>query len=165
MARGNLAEDERSTVDLFERCSRSVVYVSPMIRKQQWTGFQIRDVIETGTGTGFVWDRDGHIVTNVHVIRDAGRCLVTLPNNSTYEAELAGYWSDKDIAVLRIDAPPSELIPIAVGESKDLLVGQKVFAIGNPFGLDFTLTTGVVSALNREIATRGERTIQGVIQT
>ena len=165
VARGNLAEDEKSTVDLFERCSRSVVHVSPMIRKQQWTGFRIRDVIETGTGTGFVWDRDGHIVTNVHVIRDAGRCLVTLPNNSTYEAELAGYWSDKDIAVLRIDAPPSELIPIAVGESKDLLVGQKVFAIGNPFGLDFTLTTGVVSALNREIATRGERTIQGVIQT
>lgn len=165
VARGDLAADEKSTVELFERCSRSVVYVNPMIARRQWTGFRVRDVYESATGSGFVWDTDGHIVTNFHVIRDAAKVLVTLPNNTTYEADLAGFWSDKDIAVLRIDAPAPELAPIAIGESKDLAVGQKVFAIGNPFGLDFTLTTGVVSALNREIAAKGDRTIQGVIQT
>jgi S1-C subfamily serine protease len=99
------------------------------------------------------------------VIRGAQRCLVTLPDNTPYEATIKGVWPDKDIAVLRVDAPADRLHPIAVGSSSDLLVGQTVYAIGNPFGLDFTLTTGVVSALNREIESLTGRTIQGVIQT
>jgi len=164
-ARGDLAADEKNTIDLFEQCSKSVVYVSPLIRRTERIGFFYRNVMETATASGFVWDRDGHVVTNFHVIKDATRCLVTLPDNSQYEAERTGYWADKDIAVLRIDAPADKLFPVAVGSSSDLRVGQKVFAIGNPFGLDFTLTTGIVSALNREIQSVSGRTIQGVIQT
>ena len=125
----------------------------------------VRDFIETGTGSGFVWDDRGHIVTNYHVIQGADSCAVTLPDGSTYDARLVNYWEDKDIAVLRIDAPPEKLVPIAVGTSKDLRVGQKVFAIGNPYGLDFTLTAGIVSALNRQIESVNGRTIQQVIQT
>ncbi len=164
-ARGDLAEDEKSTIELFETRSGSVVYVSPMIKTMQRTMFGYRDVIQTGTGSGFIWDNDGNIVTNFHVIRDAQRCVVTLPDTSTHEASLVGVLPDKDIAVIHIDAPADKLVPIAVGTSSDLRVGQKVFAIGNPFGLDFTLTTGIVSALNREIRSVTGRTIQGVIQT
>jgi len=163
--RGNLAEDEKTTIELFERCSHSVVYVSPMVKRLQRTLFGYRDVVETGTGSGFIWDEHGHIVTNYHVIQGASACTVILPDNSTYQAVLVGELPDKDIAVLRIDAPPEKLVPIIVGASRDLRVGQKVFAIGNPYGLDFTLTTGVVSALNREIESVNERTIKGVIQT
>ena len=164
-ARGDLAEDEKTTIELFERCSASVVYVSPMERHRVLTLFGPQDVITSGTGSGFVWDDRGHVVTNYHVIQGADSCGVTLPDGSTYDARLVNYWKDKDIAVLRIDAPPDKLVPIAVGTSKNLRVGQKVFAIGNPYGLDFTLTTGVVSALNRQIESVNGRTIQRVIQT
>ena len=165
-ARGDLADDEQSTIELFERCSQSVVYVSPMARRVQRSLFGFSDtVLETGTGSGFVWDQDGHIVTNFHVIQDAEACGVTLPDNSTYDAELIGVWPGKDMAVLRIDAPREKLVPLPLGTSGDLRVGQKVFAIGNPFGLDFTLTTGVVSALNREISSVIGTPIRGVIQT
>ena len=165
VARGDLAADENATIELFERCSKSVVYVSPVIQRAERTWLGYRPYVETGTGSGFIWDDLGHVVTNFHVIQGATRCLVTLPDNSTYDASLTGYWADKDIAVLRIDAPADKLAPANVGSSHDLRVGQKVFAIGNPFGLDFTLTTGVVSALNREIESVSGRTIQGVIQT
>jgi S1-C subfamily serine protease len=165
-ARGDLAADEAATIELFEQCSRSVVYVSPMTARVRRSLFGFTDtVIETGTGSGFVWDEQGHVVTNFHVIQQADRCQVTLPDNTTYEAGLAGVAADKDIAVLRIEAGPDELAPIPIGTSNDLRVGQKVFAIGNPYGLDFTLTTGVVSALNRQIESVNGRTIQGVIQT
>lgn len=163
--RGALSANEISTIDLFEQCSKSVVYVSPMIERIRRTGFFADRVTETGTGSGFVWDRKGHIVTNFHVIQDATACRVTLPDGSTYDASLQGAWPDKDIAVLKIDATRDKLTPITVGTSSDLQVGQSVYAIGNPFGLDYTLTTGVVSALNREIASVTHRKIQGVIQT
>jgi S1-C subfamily serine protease len=165
LARGDLAEDEQATIELFETCSKSVAYVSPVIQRAERTWLGYRPYLETGTGSGFIWDDHGHVVTNFHVIQGASRCLVTLPDNTTYEASLTGYWADKDIAVLLIDAPAEKLVPVNVGTSHDLRVGQKVFAIGNPFGLDFTLTTGVVSALNREIEAVSGRTIQGVIQT
>lgn len=163
--RGDLLPEEKRVTDIFERCSRSVVYVSPMVTRRQRTFFGYRDYTETGAGTGFVWDASGHIVTNFHVIRSASACMVTLADNSTYEARLVGNWPDKDVAVLQIEAPKDKLAPIAIGTSRDLRVGQSVLAIGNPYALDFTLTTGVVSALNRVIESANNRSIQGVIQT
>ncbi len=163
--RGDLGADEISTINLFEQSSKSVVYVSPMIQVYRRTGFFADRVTEMGTGSGFVWDTKGHIVTNFHVIQDASSCRVTLHDGTTYEASLRGAWPDKDIAVLKIDADKAKLTPISIGTSSDLQVGQSVYAIGNPFGLDYTLTTGVVSALNREIASVTHRKIQGVIQT
>eukprot|EP00475_Leptophrys_vorax_P019956 TRINITY_DN27328_c0_g3_i3.p1 TRINITY_DN27328_c0_g3~~TRINITY_DN27328_c0_g3_i3.p1 ORF type:complete len:541 (-),score=4.18 TRINITY_DN27328_c0_g3_i3:197-1738(-) len=126
------------------------------------------DVMEEpqGTGSGFIWDREGHVVTNFHVIRNASDLRVTLADQSVYAADVVGYDRDKDVAVLRIDAPRSKLRPLRVGSSYDLQVGQKVFAIGNPFGLDHTLTTGVISGLRREISSAATgRPIQDVIQT
>jgi len=126
------------------------------------------DVLEVpqGSGSGFVWDKQGHIVTNYHVIRGASDLRVTLADQTTFDAKVVGFDQDKDVAVLRIDAPKNKLRPIPVGVSADLLVGQKVFAIGNPFGLDHTLTTGVISGLRREISSAATgRPIQDVIQT
>lgn len=163
--RGDFGPDEKRTVDIFERCSRSVVYVSPLVTRRRATAFGYRSFTETGTGSGFVWDQAGHIVTNYHVIRSATGCLVTLADNSVHEARLVGEWPDKDVAVLKIDAPAERLFPIPLGTSRDLRVGQTVLAIGNPYALDFTLTTGIVSALNREIESVTKRPIFGVIQT
>jgi S1-C subfamily serine protease len=112
-----------------------------------------------------VWDREGNIITNWHVIEGANAARVTLADATTWDARLVGTTPDKDLAVLRIEAPRERLVPINLGSSADLLVGQKVFAIGNPFGLDQTLTTGVISALGRVITARTGRTIDGVIQT
>ncbi|KAJ7526837.1 hypothetical protein O6H91_16G025200 [Diphasiastrum complanatum] len=126
------------------------------------------DVMEVpqGSGSGFVWDTDGHIVTNYHVIRGASDLRVTLGDQSVYDADVVGYDEDKDVAVLRINAPKQLLRPLQIGSSGDLLVGQKVYAIGNPFGLDHTLTTGVISGLRREISSAATgRPIQDVIQT
>ncbi|NNE44644.1 MAG: trypsin-like serine protease, partial [Gemmatimonadetes bacterium] len=162
--RGDLAEDEKSTIELFRAASPSVVYITNVtIRRNIFT----RNVSEVpqGTGSGFIWDRDGHVVTNWHVIEGAQAARVTLADNSTWDARLVGAAPDQDLAVLSIDAPRERLVPVSVGQSADLLVGQKVFAIGNPFGLDQTLTTGVISALGREITSRTGRTIDGVIQT
>ncbi len=165
--RGDLAEDEKSTIALFEKCSQSVAYISPLVvRRTRRSFFHYDDtLVESGTGSGFVWDKQGHVVTNFHVIQGADACNVTLPDGGVYEAALVGRWPDKDLVVLRIDAPKDSLVPISVGTSADLRVGQKVFAIGNPYGLDFTLTTGVVSALDRRIEAVTGRTIHGVIQT
>jgi S1-C subfamily serine protease len=121
--------------------------------------------VPRGTGTGFVWDAAGPIVTNFHVIQGANGARVTLADQSTYDATLVGYFADRDLAVLKINAPKEKLPPLAVGTSRDLLVGQRVYAIGNPFGLDQTLTIGIVSALNREIESFNNRTIRGVVQT
>ena len=121
--------------------------------------------VPRGTGTGFVWDNNGHIVTNFHVIQEGSGARVTLADQSCGPATPVGASADRDLAVLKINAPRDKLPAIPVGSSRDLLVGQKVFAIGNPFGLDQTLTVGIVSALNREIASANQRTIRGVIQT
>jgi S1-C subfamily serine protease len=121
--------------------------------------------VPRGTGSGFIWDTEGHVVTNFHVIQNSDAARVTLADQSSFEAKLVGAFPDRDIAVLRIEASRDQLPPIIVGKSSDLVVGQAVYAIGNPFGLDQTLTTGIVSALDREIESVTRRAIRGVIQT
>jgi S1-C subfamily serine protease len=162
-ARGDLASDEKSTIELFERCSPSVVYITSLARRPV-NFFEATEVAQ-GTGSGFVWDRQGHVVTNFHVIQGSDSLVVTLADQSEWKATVVGAEPDKDLAVLRIGAPEAKLPPILVGTSRDLKVGQKVFAIGNPFGLDETLTTGIVSALGRTIEAVTGRKIQNVVQT
>jgi len=162
-ARGDLAEDEKSTIELFKRASPSVVYITTLSRRAV-NFFEMTDV-PRGTGSGFLWDRQGHVVTNFHVIQDSDSSVVTLSDQTNWKAVVVGAEPDKDLAVLRISAPAEKLTPILVGTSKGLQVGQKVFAIGNPFGLDETLTTGIVSALGRTIEAVTGRKIQDVIQT
>lgn len=164
VARGNLADDELNTIELFEVASESVVYITSIERRRSFFSLNIYEIPQ-GTGSGFIWDREGRVVTNYHVIEDANRVEVTLSDHSTWKAVVVGVAQDKDIAVLQISAPRDKLKPILVGESHNLRVGQKVFAIGNPFGLDYTMTTGIVSALGREIQSINGRTIQDVIQT
>ncbi|MBN2370047.1 MAG: trypsin-like peptidase domain-containing protein [Vicinamibacteria bacterium] len=163
-ARGDLAEDEKGTVELFERTAPSVVYITNLKIRRDLLGLNVLEVPQ-GTGSGFVWDTQGYVVTNFHVIQGAQAAEVTLADHSSWSARLAGIEADKDLAVLRIEAPPEQLHPILIGSSHDLRVGQKVFAIGNPFGLDQTLTTGIISALGREIRSVTGRPIKDVIQT
>ena len=163
-ARGDLAEDEKGTISLFKSVSPSVVFITTMAVRQVFFSFRALEV-PPGVGSGFVWSENGYIVTNYHVIAEVQEARVTLADQSTWLAQLVGTEPDKDIAVLKIDAPKHLLPPIAIGTSNDLQVGQKVFAIGNPFGFDQTLTTGVISGLGREIESATRRPIQGVIQT
>ena len=162
--RGPLAADELAHIDLFKKTGPSVVHITSLGVQRDLFSMNVQQV-PRGTGTGFVWDNAGHIVTNFHVIQGADGARVTLADQSTFDARLVGAFPDRDLAVLRIEAPRDKLPPIALGTSRDLLVGQRVYAIGNPFGLDQTLTTGIVSALNREIESFNNRTIRGVIQT
>ncbi len=162
--RGPLAADELAHVELFRKTSPSVVHITSLGVQRDLFSMNVQQV-PRGTGTGFVWDAAGHIVTNYHVIQGANGARVTLADQSTYEAQLVGAFPDRDLAVLRIEAAKEKLPPIALGTSRDLLVGQRVYAIGSPFGLDQTLTTGIVSALGREIESFNNRTIKGVIQT
>ncbi|MGA7990115.1 MAG: trypsin-like peptidase domain-containing protein, partial [Thermoanaerobaculia bacterium] len=162
-ARGDLASDEKATIELFERCSPSVVYITSLARRP--VNFFEMTEIPQGSGSGFVWDRQGHVVTNFHVIQGSDSLVVTLADRTDWKATVVGVEPDKDLAVLRIAAPEAKLPPILVGASRDLKVGQKVFAIGNPFGLDETLTTGIVSALGRTIEAVTGRKIQNVVQT
>lgn len=162
--RGDLAESERSTVEIFRNASPGVVYITKLsVRTDPFRRNFL--AIPEGTGSGFVWDREGHVVTNFHVIEGANAARVTLGDQSTWPARLVGAVAEMDIAVLQIDAPEELLHPLPIGTSADLEVGQHVFAIGNPFGLDHTLSTGVVSGLEREIMSIGGRPIQGVVQT
>ncbi len=163
-ARGDLAADEQSTIEVFREASPSVVYITSSALRRSPFNLNIFE-IPRGAGSGFIYDRDGHIVTNLHVIQEGTRWMVTLDDQSQWDARLVGQAPDKDIAVLKIEAPSERLKPLPIGASHDLQVGQKVFAIGNPFGLDHTLTTGVVSALGREITSLTGRPIQDVIQT
>jgi S1-C subfamily serine protease len=163
-ARGNLSEDEQNNIAVFKAASPAVVHITTTALQRD---FFSRDILQVprGTGTGFMWDEHGHVVTNYHVIEGASSARVTLADQSTWRAALVGAFPDRDLAVLRIDAPKDKIRPILLGGSRDLQVGQKVYAIGNPFGLDQSLTTGVVSALEREIESATGRTIRGVIQT
>jgi S1-C subfamily serine protease len=163
-ARGDLAEDEKSTIELFRRASPSVVFINTTAVAIDRFRMRALDV-PLGSGSGFVWDDRGYIVTNFHVVKDAQRAVVTLGDQHDYLAEQIFPAPDYDIAVIKIDAPRASLPALAIGTSKDLLVGQKVFAIGNPFGLDHTLTTGVISALDREISSMTGTRIRAVIQT
>lgn len=163
-ARGELAPQEKSTVTLFRQASPSVVHITAIAVQRDLFTLKPYQIPE-GTGSGFIWDTTGNIITNFHVIQNADVAQVTLADQSNWKAKLVGAAPDKDLAVLKIDAPANRLPAIPVGISKDLQVGQSVFAIGNPFGLDQSLTTGVISALGREIESVTRRPIQGVIQT
>ena len=160
-----LSAGERRDIEIFRNASQSVVHITSIVAVRR--GFFSLDVTEMpkGSGTGFIWDREGHVVTNYHVLEGGRRWTVTLADQSSYEGELVGVAPDKDLAVLRIDAPPEKLVPLTIGRSHDLAVGQRVLAIGNPFGLDQTLTVGVVSALGRELTSPSGRTIRDVVQT
>jgi len=162
--RGNLAADEQSTIEIFRKASPSVVHITTLTRRRDRVSLNVMEIPE-GTGTGFLYDDAGHVVTNFHVIRSAQAAKVSLADNSSWNAKLIGYEPNKDLAVLKIDAPAERLRKIDIGSSSDLQVGQKVFAIGCPFGLDQTLTTGVISGLGREIGSVGGLPIEGVIQT
>jgi S1-C subfamily serine protease len=162
--RGEFSPDEKSTIALFRQASPGVVNITAIGVQRDLFTLNLHQIPQ-GTGSGFVWDTNGNIITNFHVIQNASAAQVTLADQSSWKAQLVGVAPDKDLAVLRIDAPAKRLHPIPIGTSKDLQVGQSVFAIGNPFGLDQTLTTGVISALNREIDSVTRRPIQGVIQS
>ncbi|HET9295942.1 MAG TPA: trypsin-like peptidase domain-containing protein [Candidatus Binatia bacterium] len=162
--RGELWPDERSTIGLFRQVSPAVVNITAIGVQRDLFTLNLYQIPQ-GTGSGFVWDTKGNIITNFHVIQNAAVAQVTLGDQSNWKAQVVGVAADKDLAVLRIDAPAERLRPIPLGTSKELQVGQSVFAIGNPFGLDQSLTTGVISALGREIDSVTRRPIQGVIQT
>ncbi|PPK88556.1 DegP2 peptidase [Neolewinella xylanilytica] len=157
-------DEEQRTIRLFEEASPAVCFITTKaIRRSFWSYGEV----ESGSGSGFLWDRNGHVITNFHVINGANTSsiAVTLSNGKTYDASVVGFEKEKDLAVLKINAPAAELQPIRVGSSQSIRVGQSVFAIGNPFGLDQTLTTGVVSALDREIRSQAGVPIKGAIQT
>ena len=159
-----LGADEQATIDVFGKFSRSVVHVTSLATRRDQITMDVTEIPQ-GTGSGLVWDVDGHIVTNFHVVQEGDRASVTLNDGKTYPATIVGTAPDKDIAVPHIDAPPQNLLPLPLGQSAKLKVGQKVLAIGNPFGLDQTLTTGVISGLGREIKSVSGRPISDVIQT
>lgn len=133
--RSDLSAEERHTIDLFQRATPSVVYITSIVQQRDFFTMNVTR-IPSGTGSGFVWDREGHVVTNYHVLARAREWQVTIADGTTWNAELVGVAPEKDLAVLRIDAPAEQLFPLALGRSHNLLVGQSVLAIGNPFGLD-----------------------------
>jgi len=159
-----LTDDEVRNIEIFRRASRSVAYITNVALRRDFFSFDVRQIPQ-GSGTGFFWDDEGHIVTNYHVIEGASRIAVTLADQSDWDAEVVGVAPEKDLAVLRIGAPSDRRVPLELGRSRDLTVGRKVLALGNPFGLDQTLTVGVISALGRELASPTGRTIHDVIQT
>ena len=162
-ARGDLAEDEQATIELFEMAQPSIVFIATA---GEAVDPFTRNVfaVPRGTGSGFVWDERGHVVTNHHVLEGATSATVRFADGSPVPARLVGVDPRNDLAVLRIEPGP-EAPPLSIGSSGDLQVGQKVYAIGNPFGFDFTLTTGIVSALGRELPGGRGTAIRGLIQT
>jgi S1-C subfamily serine protease len=165
VARGELSEWEKTNIKIYKENRPSVVHITTLSVRSDALRLNVQEVPE-GTGSGFIWDSNGHVVTNFHVIRGADAANVTLSDGTTYKARLVGGAPDHDLAVLHISAPASKLRPIQIGSSEKLQVGQAVYAIGNPFGLDQTLTTGIVSALGREIeSVRKGVPLKNVIQT
>lgn len=159
-----LGADEKETIAIFDRAARSVVFITnTSIRSDPWSFNEFE--VPQGSGSGFVWNKQGHVVTNFHVVYGADTITVILSERAKYRARVVGVDPDHDLAVLQIQAPEEQLDPLPIGTSQDVRVGQKVLAIGNPFGLDHTLTTGIVSALGRTIKSLTQRTIEGVIQT
>jgi len=157
-------DDERNSIQVFEAARPSVVFVTNQQLARDPYSFDLVTV-PRGSGTGFVWNSQGYIVTNFHVVEGARKIMITLQDQSNWPAEVVGLAPERDIAVLKVDAPDEKLAPLPLGDSNKLQVGRKVLAIGNPFGLDATLTTGVVSALGREIQSPNQRKINNVIQT
>jgi S1-C subfamily serine protease len=159
-----VTNEEKRDVEVFRRARASVVFITSLALRRSPLSFDVQQIPQ-GAGSGFVWDQDGHIVTNFHVTQQAQALSVTLADQSEWEAVVAGAAPDKDIAVLRVKAPRERLVPLVRGSSQGLLVGQRVLAVGNPFGLDHSLTVGVVSALGRELRSPSGRRIRDVIQT
>jgi S1-C subfamily serine protease len=162
--RAPLGADERNTIGVFETVSPSVVYITTVQYVRDFFSPNVTRVPQ-GTGSGFVWDEEGRVVTNFHVIRGAQEALVRLGDQRSFPARLVGASPEHDIAVLEIDVSTNLPRPIPIGSSSELRVGQTVLAIGNPFGLDHTLTTGIVSALNRTVDNESGGVIENVIQT
>jgi S1-C subfamily serine protease len=162
--RDELGGSEKARISLFDATWRSVVHITTLSVRTDPFRFRALEV-PGGTGSGFIWDRQGHIVTNFHVIKGASSARITLADQSTLSADLVGYSARNDLAVLRVTGIPGNLAPLPLGTSRDLVVGQDVIAIGSPFGLDYTLSTGVISGLGREIEGAGGVPILGAIQT
>jgi S1-C subfamily serine protease len=159
-----LSAEELKTIAVFEKAAKSVAYITNTgVRRDLWSLNTFE--VPQGSGSGFIWNTQGHIVTNFHVVYRADSIQVILDDQSTHDARVIGVDPDHDLAVLQINAAKEQLHPLDIGNSQNLRVGQHVLAIGNPFGLDHTLTTGVVSALGRAIKSITDRTIEGVIQT
>ncbi len=154
--------EERVNIFVYEKCNRSVVNINT--KGTAGTALFVIEIPSEGAGSGSVLDKRGHILTNYHVVEDAREIQVTLFDGKNYDAHLVGRDPVSDVAVIKIDAPPESLYPVTLGDSSRLKVGQRVFAIGNPFGLERTLTTGIISSLNRELPTRNSRTIKSIIQ-
>jgi len=162
--RGSLGVEEQRTVEIFEGARASVVYITTVdYVRDFWSRNVMR--VPRGTGSGFFWDDQGHVVTNLHVIRGSREAQIRLSDQRTFRASFVGASAEHDLAVLRIEVPDDQPRPLPVGTSNDLLVGQAVYAIGNPFGLDYTLTTGIVSALDRSIDSDQGNVIEHLIQT
>lgn len=163
-ANARLTEDERNTIDIVRRTKNSVVFITNLQYARDFF-FTTDELVPQGSGSGFVWDDRGHIVTNFHVINEGVKYMVSLPDQRQVEATLVGRDPTKDIAVLKLGQAVAGLEPLDIGTSRDLQVGQKVIAIGNPFGFDHTITTGIVSALGRAMPGAGGLTIRDMIQT
>ncbi len=161
--RNGLTPEEKGTIALFKHNNPAVVYISTVKHVINPYTRDIREV-PSGTGTGFIWDTQGHIITNYHVIKGHKSAKVRLKNKKTYTAKVIGHSKRHDIAVLKLQDSADLPNPIQPGTSKDLSVGQQVYAIGNPFGLDHTLTTGIISALGRTISNRS-MDMDNLIQT
>jgi S1-C subfamily serine protease len=157
-----LTPEERVNVAVYESVNRSVVNINT--KSVRTDAFSLFEIPSEGAGSGSVLDTQGHILTNYHVIEGAREIQVTLHDAKSYEARLVGKDETNDVAVLQIEAPAGALIPVVLGDSRNLKVGQRVFAIGNPFGLERTLTTGIISSLNRSLPARNNRTIKSIIQ-
>ncbi len=161
----SLAKSELATISLFEAAAPAVVFITTTTLRRDFWSMRAMEIPQ-GTGSGFFWDREGHIVTNYHVVQGARRIKVTLADQSQYDADYVGGEPGKDLAVLKLkNLDINKIHPLPIGDSNKLRVGQSTFAIGNPFGLDHTLTTGIVSALGREIESVSGVPIKDVIQT
>jgi len=161
---GDLGADERVNMEVFEQASPSVTYITNKKFRRDYFSLNVTEIPQ-GTGSGFLWDSKGHIVTNFHVIYEADGIEVKLMDGKRYDATVVGADPDHDLAVLQINPTNLNISPLMIGNSSDLRVGQKVLAIGNPFGLDSTLTTGIISALDRTIQSMTKRYIHDVVQT
>ena len=160
----DLLPEEKRFIEVFRKAAASVVYITTSSMQRDLFSLDAYSVPQ-GTGSGFLWDTAGHVVTNFHVVQGGDSFEVTLADHTTVPAQLIGAAPDKDLAVLQIKVPAERLTPLETGRSHDLLVGQRVLAVGNPFGLDHSLSVGVVSALGRELKSPGGRTIRDIIQT
>lgn len=159
--RDGMTPEEAINVAVYEAVNRGVVNITSKAKGER---FLLMELQSEGSGSGAVIDQAGHILTNFHVVQDAKEIQVTLFNGESYDAQLVGADPLNDLAIIQIDAPVEELFPVTLGDSRNLKVGMRVFALGNPFGLERTLTTGIISSLNRSLTIRNNWTIKNIIQ-